>query len=85
MSERGRDPYALLGVAPDADAGEVARAYGAEVHPDTGQRRPPRLNRCGCDGQSRAGGGLRARTRTGTAMPVADASAGFCAARRCAS
>jgi hypothetical protein len=35
--------------------------------------------------QSRAGGGLRARTRTGTAMPVAGDSAGFCAARRCAS
>ena len=38
MSERGRDLYALLGVAPDADAREVARAYRRrlrEVHPDT--------------------------------------------------
>jgi len=38
VSERGRDLYAVLGVAPDADAGEVARAYRRrlrEVHPDT--------------------------------------------------
>ena len=38
MSERERDLYALLGVAPDADAREVARAYRRrlrEVHPDT--------------------------------------------------
>jgi curved DNA-binding protein CbpA len=38
VSERGRDLYALLGVAPDADAREVARAYRRrlrEVHPDT--------------------------------------------------
>ena len=38
MSERGRDLYALLGVAPDADAREIARAYRQrlrEVHPDT--------------------------------------------------
>jgi curved DNA-binding protein CbpA len=41
MSERGRDLYGLLGVAPDADAGEVARAYRRrlrEVHPDTRAR-----------------------------------------------
>src|SRR4051794_286894 len=41
MSERGRDLYGLLGVAPDADAGEVARAYRRrlrEVHPDTRDR-----------------------------------------------
>lgn len=41
MSERGQDPYALLGVAPDADACEVARAYRRrlrEVHPDTRDR-----------------------------------------------
>ena len=41
MSERGRDLYALLGVAPDADAREVARAYRRrlrEVHPDTRDR-----------------------------------------------
>ncbi len=35
--------------------------------------------------QSRSGGGLRVWTRTGTEMPVAGASAGFCAARRCES
>ncbi len=41
MSERGPDLYALLGVAPDADAREVARAYRRrlrEVHPDTRDR-----------------------------------------------
>ena len=41
MSERGRDLYALLGVAPDGDAREVARAYRRrlrEVHPDTRDR-----------------------------------------------
>jgi DnaJ-domain-containing protein 1 len=41
VSERGRDLYALLGVAPDADAREVARAYRRrlrEVHPDTRDR-----------------------------------------------
>ena len=41
MSERGRDLYALLGVTPDADAREVARAYRRrlrEVHPDTRDR-----------------------------------------------
>jgi curved DNA-binding protein CbpA len=38
VSEWGRDLYALLGVAPEADAREVARAYRRrlrEVHPDT--------------------------------------------------
>jgi curved DNA-binding protein CbpA len=38
VSERARDLYALLGVAPDVDAREVARAYRRrlrEVHPDT--------------------------------------------------
>src|SRR3954452_17269443 len=38
VSERGRDLYALLGVAPDVDAREIARAYRRrlrEVHPDT--------------------------------------------------
>jgi molecular chaperone DnaJ len=38
VSERERDLYALLGVAPDADVREVARAYRRrlrEVHPDT--------------------------------------------------
>jgi curved DNA-binding protein CbpA len=38
VSERGLDLYALLGVAPDADGREVARAYRRrlrEVHPDT--------------------------------------------------
>jgi curved DNA-binding protein CbpA len=38
VSEQERDLYALLGVAPDADAREVARAYRQrlrEVHPDT--------------------------------------------------
>ena len=38
MSEQERDLYALLGVPPDADAREVARAYRQrlrEVHPDT--------------------------------------------------
>jgi curved DNA-binding protein CbpA len=38
VGERERDLYALLGVAPDADAREVARAYRRrlrEVHPDT--------------------------------------------------
>ena len=38
MSEWEWDPYALLGVAPDADAREVTRAYRRrlrEVHPDT--------------------------------------------------
>jgi curved DNA-binding protein CbpA len=42
VCERGRDLYALLGVAPDADAHEVARAYRRrlrEVHPDTRDRR----------------------------------------------
>jgi molecular chaperone DnaJ len=32
------DPYAVLGVAPDADAAEISRAYRRrlrEVHPDT--------------------------------------------------
>ena len=41
MSAQGRDPYTLLGVAPDADAREVARAYRRrlrEVHPDTRDR-----------------------------------------------
>jgi curved DNA-binding protein CbpA len=41
VSERGRDLYAVLGVAPDADAREVARAYRRrlrEVHPDTRAR-----------------------------------------------
>ena len=41
MGARGRDLYTLLGVAPDADAGEVARAYRRrlrEVHPDTRDR-----------------------------------------------
>jgi curved DNA-binding protein CbpA len=41
VSEPGRDLYALLGVAPDADAHEVARAYRRrlrEVHPDTRDR-----------------------------------------------
>ena len=40
---------------------------------------PTRIN------PSRAGGGRRARTRTGTATPLAGASARDCAARRCAS
>jgi curved DNA-binding protein CbpA len=43
VSERRRDLYALLGVAPDADAAEVARAYRRrlrEVHPDTRDRLP---------------------------------------------
>jgi len=38
VSEWGQDLYAVLGVAPDADAREVARAYRRrlrEVHPDT--------------------------------------------------
>ena len=38
MSAWGQDLYAVLGVAPDADAREVARAYRRrlrEVHPDT--------------------------------------------------
>ena len=38
MSEPGQDLYGLLGVGPDADAREVARAYRRrlrEVHPDT--------------------------------------------------
>jgi curved DNA-binding protein CbpA len=38
VSEWERDLYALLGMAPDGDAGEVARAYRRrlrEVHPDT--------------------------------------------------
>jgi curved DNA-binding protein CbpA len=38
VSERERDLYALLGVAPDADVREVVRAYRRrlrEVHPDT--------------------------------------------------
>ena len=38
MSERGRDLYALLGLAPDADARAIAQAYRRrlrEVHPDT--------------------------------------------------
>ena len=38
MSERERDLYTLLGLAPDADVREVARAYRRrlrEVHPDT--------------------------------------------------
>jgi curved DNA-binding protein CbpA len=42
VSERGQDHYALLGVTPDADAHEVARAYRRrlrEVHPDTRDRR----------------------------------------------
>ena len=41
MSKRGRDLYALLGVAPDADVREVARGYRRrlrEVHPDTRDR-----------------------------------------------
>ena len=41
MSKRGPDFYALLGVAPDADAREIARAYRRrlrEVHPDTRDR-----------------------------------------------
>ena len=41
MSERGRDFYAVLGVAADADAREVARGYRRrlrEVHPDTRDR-----------------------------------------------
>jgi curved DNA-binding protein CbpA len=38
VSEWEQDLYALLGLAPDADAGELARAYRRrlrEVHPDT--------------------------------------------------
>ena len=38
MSRSGPDLYALLGVAPTADAAEIARAYRRrvrEVHPDT--------------------------------------------------
>jgi molecular chaperone DnaJ len=41
VSEWGRELYAVLGVAPDADAREVARAYRRrlrEVHPDTRDR-----------------------------------------------
>ena len=41
MSEWERDLYAVLGVAPDANAREVARAYRRrlrEVHPDTSDR-----------------------------------------------
>jgi len=41
VSKRGPDFYALLGVAPDADAREIARAYRRrlrEVHPDTRDR-----------------------------------------------
>jgi curved DNA-binding protein CbpA len=41
VSERRRDLYALLGVTPEADAREVARAYRRrlrEVHPDTRDR-----------------------------------------------
>jgi curved DNA-binding protein CbpA len=41
VSKLGRDLYALLGVAPDADAREVARGYRRrlrEVHPDTRDR-----------------------------------------------
>ena len=41
VSEPGRDLYALLGVAPDVDAREIARAYRRrlrEVHPDTRDR-----------------------------------------------
>jgi curved DNA-binding protein CbpA len=41
VSEQGLDLYALLGVAPDADGREVARAYRRrlrEVHPDTRDR-----------------------------------------------
>jgi curved DNA-binding protein CbpA len=41
VSEQERDLYALLGVAPDADAREVARAYRRRlraVHPDTRNR-----------------------------------------------
>ena len=44
MSEPGRDLYALLGVAPDVDAREIARAYRRrlrEVHPDTRDRLSP--------------------------------------------
>ena len=41
MSAQGRDLYTLLGVAPAANAGELARAYRRrlrEVHPDTRDR-----------------------------------------------
>jgi curved DNA-binding protein CbpA len=41
VSEPARDLYALLGVAPDVDAREIARAYRRrlrEVHPDTRDR-----------------------------------------------
>jgi curved DNA-binding protein CbpA len=41
VSGSGRDLYALLGVAPDVDAREIARAYRRrlrEVHPDTRDR-----------------------------------------------
>jgi curved DNA-binding protein CbpA len=41
VSERRQDLYALLGVRPDADAGELASAYRRrvrEVHPDTRDR-----------------------------------------------
>jgi len=41
MSKRAPDLYVLLGVAPDADRREVARAYRRrlrEVHPDTRDR-----------------------------------------------
>jgi curved DNA-binding protein CbpA len=41
VGEREQDLYALLGVRPDADADEVARAYRRrlrEVHPDTRDR-----------------------------------------------
>ena len=77
MSERGRDLYALLGVAPDADAREVARAYRRrlrEVHPHPGPavgRPEPRAGR-----PAGAAGGVRGATRPGPAGALRRAAPG---------
>ena len=79
MSERGRDLYGLLGVAPDADAGEVARAYRRrlrEVHPDTSARLT--------DGPESAQADLRALQEAYAVLRDPDRRAGYDAQRRAA-
>jgi curved DNA-binding protein CbpA len=79
VSERGRDLYGLLGVGPDADAGEVARAYRRrlrEVHPDTRDRLT--------DGPESAQAGLRALQEAYAVLRDPARRAGYDVQRRAA-